>query len=179
MGTISLLKNQLLSLKVMNYLVNKKEEKGFYLILAGDSNASEFYTNRLRSYIYENNLEEYCFLTGAVRKEVVYSLYKQADVCLLTSLTEGMPFALVESLAFGKPLISVNVGGVSEVIRDRFNGFLVNYDEIEIAELLIEMRENKADYEEMRRACLNTFSEKFDLEKNMEKTESIMFQTQE
>jgi glycosyltransferase involved in cell wall biosynthesis len=47
------------------------------------------------------------------------------DVFLLTSLWEGLPRALVESVLAGVPVVASDVDGVCEVIHDGENGFLV------------------------------------------------------
>ena len=47
------------------------------------------------------------------------------DVFLLTSLWEGLPRALVESVLAGIPVVASDVDGVCEVIHDGENGFLV------------------------------------------------------
>ncbi len=53
-------------------------------------------------------------------------LYAIAEVCLFPSST-GEPFGLtmLGSLASGKPMITTNSGGISEVIQDGINGYIV------------------------------------------------------
>jgi glycosyltransferase involved in cell wall biosynthesis len=48
-----------------------------------------------------------------------------ATVVTLTSRFEGLPRVLVEALAAGVPVVATAVDGVSEVVRDGVNGFLV------------------------------------------------------
>jgi glycosyltransferase involved in cell wall biosynthesis len=47
------------------------------------------------------------------------------DVFALASLHEGLPIALVEAMALGKPSVATRVGGVPEVVEDGRQGFLV------------------------------------------------------
>lgn len=54
------------------------------------------------------------------------ALYSALDLVLLTSLNEGTPVALIEAAAAGKPVVSTNVGGVSDVVLDNKSGFLVS-----------------------------------------------------
>ncbi len=52
-------------------------------------------------------------------------VYRNADVCVLTSDYEGTPNVLLEAMASGLAVVATNVGGVSEVVRQGENGFLV------------------------------------------------------
>jgi len=56
------------------------------------------------------------------------------DIFVLTSLREGLPRVLVQAAAVGVPLIAFNVDGVSEIIKDNHNGFLVEVKDLEQAE---------------------------------------------
>jgi glycosyltransferase involved in cell wall biosynthesis len=47
------------------------------------------------------------------------------DLYVLPSLWEGLPLALCEALAVGKPIVCTDVGGNSEVVIDGENGYVV------------------------------------------------------
>jgi len=55
----------------------------------------------------------------------VYDLIAAMDVFALPSLSEGVPLALLEAMALGRPSVATAVGGVPEVITDRVTGLLV------------------------------------------------------
>jgi glycosyltransferase involved in cell wall biosynthesis len=48
-----------------------------------------------------------------------------ADVMALSSLSEGLPLALLEAHALGKPIVASAVGGSPELVQDGVTGFLV------------------------------------------------------
>lgn len=52
-------------------------------------------------------------------------LYALIDVPVLCSRVEGLPNALLESMALGKPVVAAAVGGICELIRDTDTGRLV------------------------------------------------------
>ena len=49
-----------------------------------------------------------------------------ADAFVLSSVYEGMPLTLIESMAVGVPSICTSVGGIVNMIEDGKNGILVN-----------------------------------------------------
>lgn len=48
------------------------------------------------------------------------------DIGCLTSKREGMGIVLLEYMAFRKPVVSTNAGGIPEVVQEGINGFLVD-----------------------------------------------------
>jgi glycosyltransferase involved in cell wall biosynthesis len=51
-------------------------------------------------------------------------VYAEADICVLTSESEGTPNVLLEAMASGLPVVATEVGGVPEIVRQGENGFL-------------------------------------------------------
>ncbi len=55
----------------------------------------------------------------------IRAIWEQAHVCVLPSYREGLPKALLEAAACGRPMITTNVPGCREVVRDGVEGLLV------------------------------------------------------
>lgn len=53
------------------------------------------------------------------------ALLDSADVMLLPSYNEGLPYALLEAMAAGVPVITTRVGGIPDVMEDRVHGVFV------------------------------------------------------
>ena len=62
---------------------------------------------------------------GPLSRDEVLALHRAADAAVLSSAWENFPLAVVEALAVGTPVVSTDVGGVAEVVRDGENGLLV------------------------------------------------------
>lgn len=62
-----------------------------------------------------------------------------ADVFLSTSLNEGIPYALLEVLSAGIPIVAVQSGAIAEIIQDKVNGFLTSKEPAEIANKIAEL----------------------------------------
>lgn len=54
-----------------------------------------------------------------------------ADIYFLPSYHEGLPMSILEAISYGLPIISTPVGGISEIIENEINGFLVKPGNIE------------------------------------------------
>jgi glycosyltransferase involved in cell wall biosynthesis len=52
--------------------------------------------------------------------------YREADIFIYPSYSEGMPYAVIEAMACGLPIIATRVGGLPDLVSDGFNGLLVD-----------------------------------------------------
>jgi glycosyltransferase involved in cell wall biosynthesis len=77
----------------------------------------------VRAAIAENGLEGRVTLLGQRRD--VAALLAAADLFTLPSLWEGLPLALLEAMAAGRPVVATAVGGVPYVLKDGETGRLV------------------------------------------------------
>ena len=57
-----------------------------------------------------------------IYSEVPYHMF------LNVSTTEGVPVSIMEALSFGIPIVATDVGGTSEIVFDKRNGFLIPAD---------------------------------------------------
>jgi len=69
-------------------------------------------------------------------KKDITPFYKNALVTVLPSKREGFGMVLAESLACGTPVVATRCGGTKEIIDDGVNGFLVDDNEIEMADAI-------------------------------------------
>lgn len=58
-------------------------------------------------------------------REDIENVFARCDVIILTSLWEGLPQVLVQAAACGKPMVSFDVEGAKEIIKQNINGFVV------------------------------------------------------
>ena len=89
------------------------------ILLVGNGSQEE----EVKYLIKELELESLFILTGF--QEKVNMFYPIIDVFFLPSLYEGLPMVLLEAMAFKKPVISMNVGSISEIIN-KDTGILVD-----------------------------------------------------
>jgi colanic acid/amylovoran biosynthesis glycosyltransferase len=91
----------------------------------------------LRFYVNRLGIESHVKLLGGKKPEEVVQEVQMSDVYLSSSLSEGISNAVLEAMALGIPVISTDVGGMSEVVKDKITGILINpYSSSEICEAI-------------------------------------------
>jgi glycosyltransferase involved in cell wall biosynthesis len=83
------------------------------------------YAERLERLNRELGLEERVRFLGPQPRATIFELLHAADAALLSSSWENFPHMVVEALSVGTPVLATDVGGVTEIIRDGWNGLLV------------------------------------------------------
>jgi glycosyltransferase involved in cell wall biosynthesis len=62
-------------------------------------------------------------LLGYVENRFLPSIYQKCDLFLSTSKFETFPYTFLEAQSFGIPVVSYNIHGCNEIIRNNINGF--------------------------------------------------------
>lgn len=78
----------------------------------------------LEQLIRESRLQDRVKLLGHVAREQMDSLYRCADVVVLTSRSEGIPLVLMEAMARGKIVLAPAITGIPELVIAGKTGFL-------------------------------------------------------
>ena len=53
---------------------------------------------------------------------------EKPNLLINTSSSEGIPVSMMESMSFGIPVLGTDVGGVSELVENKYNGLLIKAD---------------------------------------------------
>jgi glycosyltransferase involved in cell wall biosynthesis len=70
--------------------------------------------------------------------------YKSCDIFVLPSLIEGLPTVVLEAMAAKKPVVATNVSGNPYLIKNGFNGFMVDpKDSLALAKRIEEVLTNE------------------------------------
>ena len=83
---------------------------------------------RLRTLICRYGLDDSVILVPWLSRAETLGYMKHAMFYLTTSLYEGLPIAVLESLALGKAVVSSDVIGNRDCVKDEYNGFLLPMD---------------------------------------------------
>ncbi len=98
-------------------------------------------TSSILDLVTELNLNSKIYFLGEQENAAVY--LRQADICLITSKSEGLPQVIFESMYFKTPIISTSVGGIPEIIQDNKNGYLFEIEDYQgMANRIVEITAN-------------------------------------
>lgn len=91
-----------------------------HLVFVGDGGLRRLLEQRIEAL--PEGERERVHLVGA--REDMPAVHADLDALLSTSRSEGMPVAMIEAGAACKPVLSTNVGGVSELVAHERTGYL-------------------------------------------------------
>lgn len=161
-GRFEPVKNHFMLLKAAQIL--NARSVSFVLQLAGDGDLREEY----ETWIHEQGLENVVNFLGY--RDDIPSLTAQADVCVLTSIKEGVPRAIIEAAAAGRPMVATDVAGNHNALIDGTTGFLVPLNDSaaladKIEQLLSDAALRSHVGQEARKYALEHFDERVVMDK--------------
>ena len=105
---------------------------------------------------------------GNLNNKKVYQFYKDnsIDVFINVSKSEGVPVSIMEAMSCHIPIIAPNVGGISDMLKNNINGFLLS-EKCEIDEIVYSLSNIKfLKNEENRKKSYEMFLDKYNAKKN-------------
>lgn len=116
-------------LEIMSTLINQGYE--FTLSIIGkEGDVSE---DELLQEIKRLDLQDHVQVRGPLYGDEKYIEFKESDIFLFPTYYENETFGLVnvEAMMFGLPVVTSDVGGLPDVVRNNYNGFTVESKNIE------------------------------------------------
>lgn len=148
-------KNHVLFLNIANEL-RDMEQVVFHI--AGDGPERDFVEKEIRNLQLHHKIN----VLGQVSNP--YEFICSMDLLLLTSFREVFPMVVLEAMATGTPIVSVDVGGIKEAIVDYETGILIrHHSEREFAEKIKLLHDNEDLRRGLRDAARKKVEERFTL----------------
>lgn len=115
-GELNENKNQ----KVIIQAISLLKDKNIHYILCGKGDQMD----TLKNLVKEKKLEKNVHFLG-YRTDVV-DICSQADVYVMPSKREGLPVASLEAMYCGLPLVTSNIRGLTDVMKNGVSGYMCN-----------------------------------------------------
>ncbi len=130
-------------------------------IISGKGQSNEM--KKLVAYAEKLGVKDTILFTGYYPDKKLPMLYQAADVFAFSTFYENLPFAVLEALATGLPVVTTNVGGIPEMIEDGKNGFLVQpSNPRELSDRILYFLEHPSEASEIALCARKVIEERFD-----------------
>ena len=102
----------------------------------------DYTKNKSLTYSYKNS-DIQCDVLFTSWRSDIDRILAASDILCLTSINEGTPVSIIESMASNTASICTNVGGVSDIIENGVDGIVSDSDSIKYSENLLNLINNK------------------------------------
>ncbi|MBW9223553.1 glycosyltransferase [Methanothermococcus sp. SCGC AD-155-E23] len=119
--------------------------------------------SKVKEYIEKKGIKNIQLLGRKDQMEVAKYI-RRCSFLVLPSTSEGLGMTLLEAMASGKCVIGSNVGGIPELIRDNYNGFLFEANNVEMLREKIEILVNDRELRKKMGRNGREFSRRFSWE---------------
>ncbi|MED0970148.1 glycosyltransferase family 4 protein [Bacillus paramycoides] len=158
-------KNHQLFVKIANVLRTRKD---FLFYIAGDGPEKE----SIMEEIEKCGLQQSVKMLGNISEP--HEFIGNMDALLLLSFREVFPMVVIEAMATGTPIVSIDVGGINEAIIDGESGVLIpEYCDYLFADALKELQGNEEKVNDIRVNAREKAEVYFSLTKMVEETKGI------
>ena len=87
---------------------------------------------------------------GKIEREKLFSIYCNASVVCFPSWWDNMPMVCLEAMGVGAVVLGSSSGGMSEIIQDSINGYLIEpHNPLKLADKLLELLQLNTDQRKM------------------------------
>lgn len=142
-------KGQIVLLKAIDELVNKRNVHDFQLDLIGDGESRQ----ELEEYVSRHNLNSNVSFLGSKPREEFYKLLCEYDLFILPSVSEGFGLTLAEACSAKLPVVSCDLAGPLEVIEGGRLGVTFKCgDHLDLANKIMSFLQTGTDMEKVESA---------------------------
>jgi glycosyltransferase involved in cell wall biosynthesis len=130
-------------------------------IISGKGQSDEM--RKLIIHAEKLGVKDNIVFTGYYPDKKLPKLYQAADVFAFSTFYEHHPFAVLEAMATGLPVVTTTVGGIPETIGSGKNGFLVEpFNQAQFSDRILYLLEHPGEAAEMGLKARKTVEERFD-----------------
>ncbi len=110
--------------------MNNIKSKDIKLYIVGPA-PNEDYLLNLKEIIEKYELEEQVIFTGSVDRELVIKYYKESNLMILPSVSEGLARVIFESQVASCPVLVTDAPGMGDIVIDEQTGYIFESNNLE------------------------------------------------
>lgn len=149
------------------------KHKQFKFVIVGDGILRPQFEKLIEDY----NIAKNIFLIGWRRD--ISNILNSSDIFVMTSLWEGLPISTIEAMCCGLAPIVNDVDGQREIVKDKFNGFLIKpYDIKSSEEKIILLANNNKLKNELSLNAKNSIDYTFSIDYMIKQHETLFLSLQ-
>ncbi len=138
-----------------------KRFKNAKFVVSGKGQSDEMH--KLIAHAEKVGVKDNLIFTGYYPDKKLPKLYQAADVFAFSTFYEHHPFAVLEALASGLPVVTTWVGGIPETIESGKNGFLVEpFNVKQFSDRILFLLEHPSEAAEMGQQARKTIVDQYD-----------------
>ena len=107
-------------------VVEKLKAKGYIFEAWVVGNEGDVSFNQLNEYIFHKHLSDIVKVKGAKYGIEKYNITANSLMLIYPSYFDAFPLVLLEAMQFGLPVVTTNIGGISDMVEDGKTGFVLN-----------------------------------------------------
>lgn len=156
-------KNPYEIIKIAEKIYQRRKDIIFYLVGSG------IYYLPIKQYVTEKKINNIVLIGYS---NDVKSFLLKGRVFLSTSLYESFPYAILEALSYGLPVVCTNVIGNREIVKNQQTGWLYNLGDIEKAsEIICNIIDGKISIDS--KSLIEFIQQNYNIEQMIEKLQKI------
>lgn len=145
-------------------ILKEKSHLSFRLLLVGAG--EDAYSDAMRQLVKEENLDKEVEIVSFTTD--IFPFYKQADVLLMCSASEGLPKTVVEAQKFGLPVIATAIEANEELVISEYNGLFYHRGNLNELVSAIERMSSSELRAEMGKNAMSFMGERYRLKQFVE-----------
>ncbi len=132
-------------LNITDKLIKKYDNIEIHFVGKG----SDFDTKAVDKVISRNKGRVFCYSKAP---EEMHTVYKMTDISVIpTMFSEGTSLSCLEAMASGNLVISTRIGGLTDLIIDHYNGYLIEPNETALYEAICDAVDNYSERINMKK----------------------------
>lgn len=155
-GRLETSKDQFVAIRALSLILPTFPD--LQLKILGDGSKKD----ELIAYTEQYGVSQNCQFFGYRDHNTIFSVLKHSRLNLCTSIDEAFGLVNIEALGMGVPIIGTNVGGIKDIIKEGYNGYLIDIgDEEQLGNRMLKILNDNDHQRNLSKQARKDFEEHY------------------